>query len=85
LIPDFEDRVAYTSFLNCLKSGRFKFSLTEQKETILAETLRKPIEFIRAIEICAERTNAPKKAKASVDRNAEHGDRTPRLEAIDPV
>ena len=35
LIPDLEDRVADTSFLNGLKSGRFKFSLTKQKETTL--------------------------------------------------
>jgi len=38
LIPNLEDGVAYTSFLNGLKSGRFKFSLAEQKETTLAES-----------------------------------------------
>jgi len=37
LILDLEDRVAYNSFLNGLKSGRFKLSLAEQKEMMLAE------------------------------------------------
>ena len=46
LIPDLEDRAAHTSFLNDLKSGRFKFSLAEQKETTLAEALRKAADFI---------------------------------------
>jgi len=40
LIPDLEDEVAYISFLNGLRSERFKFSLAEQKETTLAEALR---------------------------------------------
>ena len=48
LIPDLEDEVTYTSFLNDLKSGRFKFSLAEQKEMTLAVTLRKAADFIRA-------------------------------------
>ena len=61
--------MAYTSFLNGYKSGRFKFSLVEQKETTLAEALRKAADFIRATEICTESMNAPKKAKVLVDRN----------------
>jgi len=36
LIPDLEDEVVYTSFLNGLKNERFKFPLAEQKETTLA-------------------------------------------------
>ena len=46
--------------------------------------LRKVSDFIQATEICTESTNAPKKAKAPVDRNADRGDRRPRLEVIDP-
>jgi len=38
LILDLEDGVTYASFLNDLKSGWFKFSLAEQKETTLAST-----------------------------------------------
>lgn len=83
LIPNLEDEVAYTSFLNNLKSGWFRFSLAEQKETTLAEALRKLADFIRATKICAESTNAPKKAKAPVDRNSGRGDRRPRLEVVD--
>ena len=30
-IPDLEDGVAYTSFSNVLKSGRFKFSLADRR------------------------------------------------------
>jgi len=56
--------VAYILFLNGLKSGRFKFSLAEQKETTLAKSLRKATDFIRAIEICIESVDAPKKAEA---------------------
>jgi len=62
-----EDGVAYTSFLNDLKSGRFKFSLAEQKETMLAEALRKAADFIQATEICTDNSNAPKKPKALGD------------------
>jgi len=49
LIPDLEDGVAYTSFLNGLKSGRFKLSLAEQGETTLVEVLRKAADFIRPL------------------------------------
>ena len=55
--------MAYTLFLNGLKSDRFKFFLAKQKETMLAEALKKLADFIRAMEICAESTDAPKKAK----------------------
>jgi len=58
LIPDLEDTVAYTSFLHGLKSGRFRFSLAEQKETALLEALRKAADFIHATEICAPKTAA---------------------------
>ena len=77
LISDLEDGVAYTSFLNGLKSGHFKFSLAEQKEIMLAETLRKVVEFIRAIEICADNFDAPKRARVSGDKNLNRGDRNP--------
>jgi len=56
-----EDGVAYTSFLNDLKSGWFKFSLAEQKETTHAEALRKVAGFIRSTRICPHSTDAPKK------------------------
>jgi len=46
LILDLEDGVPYTSFLNGLKSEHFKFSLVEQKETTLAEALKKAADFI---------------------------------------
>jgi len=81
LIPDLEDGVVYTSFLNGL---RFKFSLVEQKETTLAEALRKAANFIRATKICAESMGASKKAKILVDGNAGRGDRRPRLKVMDP-
>jgi len=58
LIRNLEDGVAHTSFLNGLKSGRFKFSLAEQKETTLAEVLRKAADFIHATEIYIECTDA---------------------------
>ena len=61
--------MAYTSFLNGLKSGSFKFSLAEQKGTTLVEALRKAADFICATEICAKGTDAPKKTKVPVDRN----------------
>jgi len=75
LIPDLEDGVAYTSFLNGLKSGRFKLSLAKQKETTLAEALRKAADFIRATEICADSPHTPKKTKVPGDRN--RGERNP--------
>ena len=84
LIPDLEDEVANNSSLNGLKSGRFKFFLVKQKKTTLAEALRRAADFIRATEICAESTDAPKKVKAPVNRNTGHGDRRPRLKVVDP-
>ena len=69
MIPDMEDEVAYTSFLNGLKSGRFKFSSAEQKEATLSEALRKAADSVRATEIYAKSTNAPKKTKTPVDKN----------------
>lgn len=76
--------MVYTSFLNDLKSGWFKFSLTEQKETTLVEALRNAADFIRATAICVEGADAPKKAKVPVDRNPSQGDRRPRLKRVDP-
>ena len=83
--------MGYTSFLNGLKSGHFKFSLAEQKETTLADDLRKVADFIRGTEICTDNYGAPKKSKASGDKNFNHGDRNPsprkrrpQLEAVDP-
>ena len=74
-----------------LKGRQFKFSLVEQKETTLAEALRKAAVFIRTIEICADGSDASRKAKPSTDRNHSwgdknhgSGDRRPRLEAVDP-
>ena len=58
---DLEDGVAYTSFLNGLKSGQFKFSLAKQKETTHAEALRKVAGFICSTGICPHSTDAPKK------------------------
>jgi len=91
LILDLEDGVAYTSFLSDLKSGRYKLSLAEQKETVLAEALGKAADFIRATEICADNSNAPKKARVPGDKNLNRGnrnpdsrDRRPQLKAIDP-
>ena len=69
LIPDLEDGVAYTSFLNGLKRGRFRFSLAEQKETTLDEARRKAANFIRATEICADNADAPKKMKPLGDKS----------------
>jgi len=40
LIPDLQDVVVYTAFLNGLLPGRFKFSLPECKVTMLVEVLR---------------------------------------------
>jgi len=77
LIPNLEDGVAYTSFLNGLKSGRFKFSLAEQKETTLAEVLRKAADFIQATEICADSTDAPKKTKNLGDQGFGRSERNP--------
>ena len=89
-ILDLEDRVTYTSFLNGLKSGRFKFSLAEQKETTLVKALRKAAYFIRTTEICAGSSDAPRKAKTPTDRNLDRGDwnhglgdRRPRLKVVD--
>ena len=50
----------------------FKFSLAKQKETTLAEALRKATDFIRATKICAESTDVPEKAKIPGDRNPRH-------------
>ena len=77
LIPNLEDGVAYTSFLNSLKSGRFKFSLAEQKEITLAEALRKAADFIRAMEICSDNSDASKKARIPGHKNFNRGDRNP--------
>jgi len=63
LIPDPEDRVAYTSFLNDLKSWHFRFSLAKQKETTLAEALWKATDFVCAREICADNADDPKKVR----------------------
>jgi len=46
LIPDLQDGVAYTAFLNGLLPGKFKFSLAESKVTTLAEALRRAQSFI---------------------------------------
>jgi len=75
LIPDLEDGVPYTSFLNGLKSGHFKFSLVEQKEMTLVDALRKAADFIRATEICTDSSDAPKKMKALGDRGFNRGER----------
>ena len=51
--------MAYTSFLNGLRSGRFKLSLAEQKKTTLAEALMKAADFNRATVIYTESMDAP--------------------------
>ena len=71
MILDLEGGVAYTSFLKGLKIRQFKFSLAEQKEIALVEDLRKATGSIRIVEVCAESTDASKKAKIPADRNAE--------------
>ena len=78
LIPDLEDGVAYTSFLKGLKSGCCKFSMVEQKETTLAEALRKATDFIHATEICADNSNGPNKARIPWDKNLNRGDNPSR-------
>ena len=67
--------MGYTSFLNGLKSWCFKFSLAEQKETTLAEALRKAADFIRPMKIYANNLDVPKKARIHMDGNPSHGDR----------
>ena len=74
LIPYLEDGLAYTPFLNGLKSGRFKFALVEQKETALAEALRRAADFIPATEICADSSDVPNKARVLGDKNFNHSD-----------
>ena len=83
MIPDLEDRVAYTSFLNGLKSGCFKFSLAKQNETTLAEALRKAVDFICVAEVCAESTYGSKRAKVPANTNTGRGNRSLRLEVMD--
>ena len=75
MIPDSEDGVAHISFLSGLKSDRFKFSLAEQKEKTLADTLRKATDFIRATKICPDRSYAPKKSRIPGEKNFNRGDR----------
>ena len=58
--------------------------MPEQKETTLAEALRKAANFIRAFEICAKSTDAPKKTKTMVYRNVSEGERRPRFDVVDP-
>jgi len=57
----------------------------------LAEALRKVADFIRATEICADNSDAPKKVRIPMDKNPNCGDknhdprdRRPQLEVIDP-
>jgi len=56
LRSNFEDGVAYI-FLDNLRNGRFRFSLSEQKEMILVEALKKswtllwPLRSIRSQEM----------------------------------
>jgi len=45
MILDLEKGVACTSFLKGLRTGWFKFSLAELKETSLAEALMKTADF----------------------------------------
>jgi len=54
LIPNLQNGVAYTTFLNGLLSGIFKFFLVESKVTTLVDVLRRAQDFIEAIEICYE-------------------------------
>ena len=58
--------------------------MDEHKETTLAEVLRKAVDFIRATKIYAESRDAPKKAKAPVDRNPARRDRRPKLKTVEP-
>ena len=83
LIPDVEDRVACTSFLNGLRSRCFKFSLAGQKEITSAKALRKAADFICATEIYADNSDALNKARIPGDKNLNHGDKDP-FETIDP-
>jgi len=49
-IPNLQDWVAYTAFLNGLLPEQFKFSEEKRKITTLIETLRTTQDFIQAIE-----------------------------------
>ena len=83
LIPDLEDGVAYTFFLSVLKNERFKFSPAGQKETSLAEALRKVTDLIRGTEIYAENADTSEKAKAQGDKNASLADKRLRISIRD--
>ena len=52
LIPNLQDGVAYTTFLNRLLPRRFKFSLAECKVVTLAKALWRAEHFIQATKIC---------------------------------
>ena len=69
--------MAYTTFLNGYKSGRFTFSWAEHKEMMLAEALRKATDFIRVTKICADSSDAPKETNALGDKNFNRGNRSP--------
>ena len=77
LIVDVEDWVVYTSFLNSLKSGQFKFSPAKQKETSLAEALKKVIDFVRATKIYVEGGDGNRKSEAK-ERNQDRVKRRQR-------
>ena len=83
MILDLGDGVANTSFLNGLKSDRFKFSLAEQKETTLTEALRKAADFIRAPRSVLKARIVPRKLR-SLKIGDGGGDGRPRLEVVDP-
>jgi len=54
LIPNLQDGVIFTGFLNGLLPRRFQFFLAESdKHSVDVEVLRRAQEFIQATEICA--------------------------------
>ena len=63
LILDLDVGVAYTSFLNGLRSGCLRFSLSKQKETTLAKALKKVADFISATVISAESGDGPRRGR----------------------
>jgi len=84
LVPDLQDGVAYTTLINRLLPGKFKFSLVESKVTTIVDALRKAQCFIQATEICV--TNEPQhqenRKRSGEDRNSQPDKRSKRNDEI---
>ena len=57
-----------------MKERTIQVLFSRVKGDDISEALQKAADFIQATEICAKSTDAPKKAKATVDRNLGRGD-----------